>query len=221
MILIKFKGVIFDLDGTLLDTIDDLATSVNNVLIRYGFPIHNTQEIKMFVGSGVKSLIEQSLPQENRDEKTISCCLLEMKTEYGQNWNKATKPYEGIHELLDALTARGIKIAVLSNKVHEFTVLSISHFFHRHSFDAVIGQRQGIPVKPDPTAAVEIANIFNILPEEIIYIGDSDIDMRTGINAGMYPVGVSWGFRGQHELIQSGAKKVIDMPMELLDINEF
>lgn len=216
----KYKAIIFDLDGTLLDTLEDLANSMNQVLKSQGLPIHETEKYKQFVGSGMYNLALRALPLDKRDESFIKHCQNLMQEEYKKRWADTTKPYEGIPELLDRLTTLGCKKAVLSNKPHEFTQLIVKKLLERWSFDAVFGERPGIPRKPNPAGALEIAKLLDIPPKEFIYMGDSGIDMNTAKSAGMYAVGVLWGFRDAAELMENGADLIIKTPIELFSVIE-
>jgi phosphoglycolate phosphatase len=213
----KFKAVVFDLDGTLLNTLDDLADSMNHVLESNGFPIHDIDEYKYFVGHGLRNLAEKALPIEHRYTKTDSA-LNDMLKEYGKRWSNKTVPYTGIPELLDQLSAKNIKLAILSNKEHNLTLKIADKFLSRWKFEVVFGERIGVPRKPDPTSALEIIKILNLHADSIIYLGDSGSDMQTANNSGMYAVGALWGFRGAEELIKFGAKCTINTPIELMNI---
>lgn len=214
----KYKAVIFDLDGTLLDTLEDLADSVNRVLDDRGLPIHPTEAYRQFIGSGAAMLVSRALPREKRNEKLETDCLDEFRKVYSSNWNKKTRPYEGIPALLDALIAKDIKMAVLTNKPQNFAELCVQEFLSGWEFAEVCGQREGVPMKPHPAGPQEIARSFNIPPEECLFLGDSGVDMITAVNAGMFPVGALWGFRSEKELRESGADRIIDKPMELLEL---
>jgi len=210
------KAVLFDLDGTLLDTIEDLADSMNVVLTRMGFPTHSVAAYKYHVGDGVRELAVRVLPQDHQDEETIKKCIAAMRQEYGNRWDKKTRPYPGIPELLDALTARGIKMAVLSNKPDATTKVVVAKLLPWWRFDVVAGERAGIPRKPDPGAALSIAEQLGIAPQEWLYLGDTNTDMKTAVAARMYPVGALWGFRTADELLASGAKVLVKYPVDLL-----
>lgn len=214
----KFKAVLFDLDGTLLDTIEDLADAMNFVLSRMGFPTHKVEAYKYYVGDGVRDLALRALPEGHRDEETVKKCIPAMRQEYGSRWDRKTRPYPGIPELLDALTARGIKMAVLSNKPDQNTKVVVAKLLSKWRFDVVAGERAGIPRKPDPDAALSIAEQLGIPPQEFLYLGDTNTDMKTAVAAGMYPVGALWGFRTADELLASGAKMLIAKPTDLLDL---
>jgi phosphoglycolate phosphatase len=172
------------------------------------------------VGQGARQLIINILPDTDRDPDTIQSCLVAFLSDYGHNWNKKTKPYAGVTELLDALKTRGIKLAVLSNKPAEFTGKCIKELLPGWTFDAVIGASDGIPNKPDPTGALEIARRLKTVPEEFLFVGDSGIDMRTAVAAGMFAVGALWGFRGREELLREGAKVLVHHPREILKLLE-
>jgi phosphoglycolate phosphatase len=214
----SYKAIIFDLDGTLLNTLDDLGNAVNRVLFNMGFPTHAIDEYRSFIGDGVEKLINRALPEQNRDEDTVHTCFQAFREGYHKNWNVNTRPYDGIPELLDALKERGLKVAVLSNKPHDTTNLCVAELLQRWRFDVVLGHRDGIPHKPDPAGALEIAHRLNIPPEEFLYIGDSGVDMETAIAARMFPVGALWGFREAEELEESGAQALISHPMEVLNL---
>jgi len=213
-----FKAVLFDLDGTLLNTVEDLGDSMNRVLSRAGFPIHDIETYKYFVGWGIEKLVYLALPENQRDDATIAKYVANMRAEYSKHWADKTRPYDGIPELLDALTARGIKMAVLSNKPDDSTRKSTAKLLPNWRFEIVIGAREGVPKKPNPKAAFEIVKIIKIPPENFLYLGDTDIDMETATKAGMYPVGALWGFREADELKKGGAKRLISHPMELLEL---
>lgn len=214
----NLKAVIFDLDGTLLDTLDDLADSMNYVLSSNGFQIHDKSKYKYFVGDGMRNLVKRSLPEGNFEEKAIDTYFNQMREQYSKNWAVKSKPYSGISELLDALDAKNFPKAVLSNKAHDFTVQVVKELLSNWQFTYVYGEREGITRKPDPSGALEIAKKLGLKPEEIIYVGDTSTDMKTAVNAGMFPVGVLWGFREKEELIEHGAKLIISDPLELLKL---
>ncbi|MBG56058.1 MAG: HAD family hydrolase [Deltaproteobacteria bacterium] len=214
----RFKAVCFDLDGTLLDTLDDLAYCTNKVLSERGFPIHPVDEFRHFVGDGVKMLMIRALPEEARDETLIGECRKDFETIYRECWNRQTVPYHGISELLDSLTKLELKLAVLSNKPHEFTVLTVKHLLQSWNFDVILGQREKIPKKPDPAGVLEICQKLGLTSEKIIYLGDTATDMKTAFSSGCYPVGVLWGFRNEKELKDNGALQVIKNPLDLLDL---
>ena len=213
----KCRAAIFDLDGTLLDSLQDIADSMNRTLRRNGFPDHPVQAYRGFIGNGVRVLARRVLPEDRReDDGLVERVLREMQEEYASHWADKSRPYPGIARMLDALAARGVRMAILSNKPDRFTRLIADRFFSAWPLDPVIGARDGRPHKPDPEAALEIARAWKLAPEAVLYAGDSDADMLTGRAAGMYPVGVLWGFRPREELVSSGAAITVDEPAELL-----
>jgi phosphoglycolate phosphatase len=213
-----YKAILFDLDGTLLDTLKDIGASVNRVLEGKGFPTHELDTYRYFVGDGSVVLINRALPKEKRNDDVIRTCLTEFLEDYGRNLNVKTKPYEGIPEMLDALNDRGLKMAVLSNKPHELTKQCVTELLSNWNFDVVIGQRNGAPPKPDPAGALEVAKRLNIPPADFLYIGDSGVDMKTAVASGMFPVGVLWGFRSMGELKDNGSLALVDRPSEILSL---
>ncbi len=214
----KFKAVVFDLDGTLLDTLDDLATAMNIVLAEQNYPAHQTEAYKYFVGNGLRSLVERSFPEGKRDAENIDRGLFAMRQEYGNRWGNQTKPYTGICEMLSALVEKGLKIAILSNKSDDFTKLMVEKLLPDWHFELVYGERLGFPKKPSPVSALEIAQKLGIQPRECLYLGDTGVDMKTAVSAGMYPVGVLWGFRKAEELVENGARVLIANPTAILDL---
>ncbi|MGQ9464558.1 MAG: HAD family hydrolase [bacterium] len=214
----SYKAIIFDLDGTLLDTIKDIAESMNIVLKRLGFPTHKTGDYYDFVGEGMEVLCKRALPPANNTPEMVKKCVAMMNTEYQRHWQNNTKPYPGIPELLNVLVKKGIKMAVLSNKPDALTKLFVEKLLPDINFSIILGASLKFPRKPAPDGALYIAASLGISPAEIIYIGDSEIDIKTAKAAGMFPVGVLWGFRSARELIQAGAKKLIKKPQEIVGI---
>lgn len=214
----KYQAVVFDCDGTLLDTLYDLAESVNRILSRSGFRQYSLEEYRYLVGSGIEDLTRRVLPDGHRDEATINTTITAIREEYRQRWPDHTRPYEGIPELLEALTKRGIKTAILTNKPDDSTRTMVARLLPGYQFDVIIGASPSMPKKPDPTGALEIAHRLNLPPRAFLYVGDSDIDMKTATAAGMYAVGALWGFRTADELINNGAKTLISEPLELLKL---
>lgn len=214
----KFKAVIFDLDGTLLNTIDDIADAINEVLAKRGFPAHDIDTYKRIIGAGIEDLISRALPEERRDEDTVDACLQDVYEVYSKIRHDKTKPYEGIEELLNELARRCIKVAVLSNKPHASAVRQIMQYFPSHSFVRVEGAQENRALKPLPDVAHEILDAMCVQPQECIMVGDVEMDVLVAINSGMYSVGVSWGFRTSAELQAAGAQTIIDEPMELLKL---
>ncbi|MBI5393906.1 MAG: HAD family hydrolase [Verrucomicrobia bacterium] len=210
------KAILFDLDGTLLDTIEDLADSMNAALARLGAPQHPTPAYKHFVGDGVIELCRRTLPPDRRDEATIKTAALAMREEYKRRWADKTRPYDGIPDLLDALTARGLTMTVLSNKPTDFTRLCVQNFLGKWTFAAVQGLDETVKKKPDPSGALAIARQLDIAPADFLYLGDTNTDMKTAVAAGMYPVGALWGFRDADELTANGAKVLVAKPADVL-----
>ena len=212
----QFEAILFDLDGTLLDTLEDLANSMNGVLERRGFPQHDRELYKQFVGDGMEVLVRRALPEGHQEEQLVQACLLVMRKEYSVRWRETTRPYAGIPELLDALRRRRLRMAILSNKPDDFTREMVGALLTPWRFDAVVGARPEVPKKPDPTMALAIARDLAIPPARVLYLGDSGTDMRTAVSAGMFPVGALWGFRAAAELEANGAQVLISRPMDLL-----
>ncbi|MDP6439810.1 MAG: HAD family hydrolase [Candidatus Brocadiia bacterium] len=212
---VTFDAVVFDLDGTLLDTIEDLADSMNAVLESLGCPAHGVDAYKRFVGDGVVELVRRALPAERRDDATVKHGEKALPEEYARRWADKTRPYEGVPELLDALTKRGVIMAVLSNKIDEFTRLCVGRLLPDWKFAAVVGAGPDVPLKPDPTGALEVARRLGVPPEGFLYLGDTDTDMQTAARAGMYAVGALWGFRTAEELEGAGARALAATPMDV------
>jgi len=214
----SFDAVLFDLDGTLLDTLEDLADAVNQSLGLHDFPPRTLGEYRFFVGNGARNLVQRALPETARDEATVTRCLEAFRRAYAACWDRKTHPYPGVPELLDALALRGLPMAVLSNKPDDFTRLCVAKLLPRNPFALVAGARPDVPQKPDPTAALCIAERLGIAPARFAYVGDSNTDMQTATSAGMFPVGVTWGFRPPEELLAAGARILITEPGLLLRI---
>ena len=214
-----YKACIFDLDGTLTDTLESLTYSVNTTLKELGLSSITREQCRAYVGNGPRPLLEQALKAVGDHELVHIEQAVEIYARvFKEGCMYQVKPYEGILELLAALKEKGLRLAVLSNKPHEQTTKIVASFFEAGTFDLVEGLKPNVPRKPDPTAAVFIAEKLGFTKEACIYIGDSDTDMMTGNNAGMFPVGVTWGFRDRDVLIEHGAKYLIDHPQELLTI---
>ena len=209
------KLAIFDLDGTLLNTIEDLGYAANHALQAHGYPTHSIASYPFFVGNGVRRLIERVLPEDARTEATIDRLLITFKEYYNDHNTDYTKPYEGITELLSLLSSRGVAIAVASNKYQAATEKLISHFFPTLSFIAVEGQKEGVPVKPDPSIVFEILAKAKTPKADTIYIGDSGVDMETARRACVDSVGVTWGFRPEKELVENHADTIVNSPGDI------
>ena len=202
----RFKAVIFDWDGTLLNTLEDLADSMNCVLERNRLPEHNLAAYRYFVGDGIEMLVRRALPFEVASENDFQRFVREMKSEYASRWLLKTRPYPGVPEMLAAFAAAGIAMAVLSNKPDDASNEIVKSLLPNIDFRIVLGATPERPKKPDPSAALEIASRLGISPEDFLFMGDTSIDMQTACAAGMFPVGALWGFRPAEELIASGAK---------------
>ncbi len=214
----KFSAVVFDLDGTLLDTLEDLGDAVNRVLINHGFPAHPMDAYRYFVGDGSAVLIERALPESARGTDVYRECLAAFMADYDRSWKVKTRLYDGISEMLDSLAALGIDMAILSNKSHGFTVKCVQDLLSNWRFRAVFGLREDVPRKPDPAGALEISRLLGRVPGHMLYLGDTAIDMRTAVSAGMFPVGALWGFRTREELLENGARALVQHPGELLNL---
>jgi len=214
---ISFKAVIFDLDGTLVNSLEDLADSANEALCKYGYRTHPIEAYKMFIGNGVRQLIKNAVPDDTSGE-VIDRVLADYRVIYNRNYIKKTKPYEGIPEMLNILRNIGIKMAVCSNKPHKPTIEIVKKLLGIDNFKVVFGEREGIPRKPDPSALLEAAEIMGVSPSEVIYLGDSGGDMVAAKNAGMYAAGALWGFRSREELEENGAQVLLTKPLDLVDL---
>lgn len=214
----KFEAVIFDLDGTLIDTVDDIGDAANRVLSNKGFPTHPISSYYQFIGEGVKVLFTRALPQAKRSEDLVASCLKDFVVDYGRNYDVKSKPYDGIPEMLDALSMQGIKLAILSNKPDPLTQGCVRALLPDWNFEVVFGQRASVPRKPDPKGALEIAEKLTIPTANFLYLGDTPIDMNTAAAAGMFSVGVAWGFRPVQELKENGACAIIEKPIQILDL---
>lgn len=214
----NIKLIIFDLDGTLLNTISDLAHCTNYALEKNGFPGHPIESYNYFVGNGINKLFERALPENEKTEENIAHIREIFLPYYDKHNTDYTQPYEGIHELLKTLQSDGYMQAVASNKYQQATEKLIKNIFPDISFVAVFGQREDIPVKPDPTIVYDILRIADILPKEALYIGDSGVDMQTALNSAVTSVGVTWGFRPREELEKAGANHIVNSTNEILEI---
>jgi phosphoglycolate phosphatase len=211
-----FHAVLFDLDGTLLNTLQDIADSVNTVLAGSGFPTHNPDAYRYFVGDGSEELARRVLPEGKRDGTTITKVVRAIDIEYAKHWAKNTLPYQGVPELLDGIAKVGLKMCILSNKPQQFTEMTVARFLPKWQFDIVVGAQPGVPKKHDPTTAIQIARTLDIPTGEFLYLGDTATDMKTAVAAGMYPVGALWGFRTADELETAGAKVLAETPSDIL-----
>lgn len=209
------KGIIFDLDGTLYDSLADIGNSANRTLAAYSYPIHPLSSYQEFVGNGLKVTITRALPDgvDLTDE-----ILQSFLSDYEKNHTVDSKPYPGILEMLKTLNDHQIPVAICTNKKQEYSEGIVEKDFKNIDFVSVIGDLSNNTLKPDATNTLEIAKKMNLSPKEIYFVGDTNVDMKTAKNAGMVPIGVSWGFRSVHELHEAGAHKIVDTANELLEL---
>lgn len=212
------KLVVFDLDGTLINSLEDLADSANWMLLQHGYPTHPVDAYRYFVGDGMRKLIERILPLEERNDVRIEQCKAEFVAYYTIHMEDKTVVYPGMIELLKELKDRGLKIAVATNKVHIAVAPLMAKYFPGIRFDSMIGQREGIPVKPHPQIMYDILKETDCQPSETLHVGDTATDMQLAHSAGVTPVGVLWGYRPLEELQEAGAKFIIEKPEELLEL---
>lgn len=210
------NAAIFDMDGTLLDSLEDIAFAVNAALKRMGLPAHEKEHYRTAVGDGVRQLVERCLPPDQQNEKQAERLAALVREEYGSHWDVATRLFPGIPDMLDRLSGMGVVLAVLTNKTQRFADLCAKKYLGKWMFHRVQGVGGAFERKPDPAGALDIARTMCIEPARILYCGDTPTDMKTGRGAGMFTVGVSWGFRPVEELVEAGAMAVVDDPMELL-----
>lgn len=211
-----YEAVVFDLDGTLLNTLDDLCDSVNYALRHKGYPERNIEEVRCFVGNGVEKLMMRAVPQ-NIDSEDAKEALEIFKAYYKDNSKNKTRPYEGIMELLNELHNKGFKLAIVSNKFNE-AVKELNKEFFGGYIECAYGECETIRKKPNPDAVIKALEDLNVTKEQAVYVGDSDVDIMTAANAGLDCISVSWGFRTRQELEMNGAVSIIDEPMDLMDI---
>ena len=218
----QYKAVIFDLDGTLVDSLADLSDSVNLMLESYGFPTHEVEKYRYFVGNGSKKLMERTLPRDKAaSAEFVEEALAKYKAIYKEHLLEKTRPYNGVRELLEELKSRGIPLGVCTNKHNDAALTIVKILFAPGTFEEVLGDRPGFPKKPNPATPLEIASHLGVKPDEVAYLGDTSVDMETAVHAGFLPVGVLWGFRPEEELVKSGAKILLKAPLELLEKVEF
>jgi phosphoglycolate phosphatase len=213
-----YKAIIFDLDGTLLDTLEDIGDAMNRVLKKRGFPVHDMDAYRHFIGDGAEMLTQRALPETHRSQETVYACLGDFKHDYGENWDQKTKAYPGVPEMLDRLTAIDVRMAVFSNKPHEFAIQCVERLLADWKFQKIIGLSHRLPRKPDPAGALAVAADFKLDPAHFLYLGDSAVDMKTAVTAGMYPVGAAWGFRTEKELMENGCRFLAKHPMDILSL---
>ena len=212
----KYEAVIFDLDGTLVDTLEDLKDSVNFALSSFGFPERNVEEIRSFVGNGVRRLMYLSVPECTPDD-TAEKCLEVFKEHYKTNSRNKTKPYDGIAEMLDTICENGIKTALVTNKMHT-AAKDIVEFYFGEKISITVGQLDGIAQKPQPDGVLKAIETLGVSKEKAVYVGDSEVDCITAKNAQIDCIGVTWGFRSREILKENGANVIVDSPAEILNI---
>ncbi|NDV26784.1 HAD family hydrolase [Desulfovibrio sp. JC010] len=215
---LDFSAVIFDLDGTLLDTLGDIAAAANSALSRMGYPTHPVDAYRGFVGDGARTLAMRVLPEDKQNQEDYELFVPVLLKEFEEELNKHVRPYGGIPEVLREFLSAGKKIAILSNKPHEYAIEAVKMFLPGIDFFAVYGGRNDVPLKPEPDAALDLAEKMGVSPHQTLFVGDTDVDIRTGVNAGMISVGAGWGFRGEKELVQAGANIVLDTPADLVSL---
>jgi phosphoglycolate phosphatase len=212
----KYKAIIFDLDGTLINSIPDIADSMNEVLSKYGYQQYTHNQYKYFVGNGIRRLVERCVPPEYSTPENIETIFRTMIEVYGDNCVNKTTVYDGILELLDGLSAKRIKMAILSNKTDSITQKIYNRLFSGNHFEVVLGATNSFPKKPNPKSALFIAERLSVYPDDIFYLGDTSIDMETACAAGFFPAGAYWGFRPAEELSSFGAKFIANTPTDCL-----
>ncbi|WP_320823666.1 HAD family hydrolase [Reinekea sp.] len=216
LIAMTVKAIAFDMDGTLLDTLDDIADSMNSVLARQGLPRQPTANYRQFVGSGARRLVERALPATHTEAAQVEHALAEFEVQYANNWSRQTRLYPGIGTLLDSACERGLALAILTNKPQIFADQCVDHFLPRWPWQVVQGQVEGLAVKPSTDVSNRVTAALALPPEHILYLGDSDVDMYTARNAGYCAVGVTWGFRSEAELRAAGAQVIVHRPDQVL-----
>ncbi|MEJ2041655.1 MAG: HAD family hydrolase [Reinekea sp.] len=210
------KALIFDMDGTLLDTLEDLADAANHAMNENGHAQHPVSDYRYFVGSGARELIRRILPESARVDDEIERCLASFNARYNERWQVKTRLYDGITELLDQAVELKLKIAVLTNKPQAFAVQCQQAFLNRWPIEIIQGQEKGLPLKPDATLSKRVTDKLGIPPDLIWYFGDSNIDMLTAKNAGYHAIGVTWGFRSEKELLEAGAQWLAHHPRDII-----
>ncbi len=214
----KFDAVIFDLDGTLLDSLEDIASAANSVLSDLGRPIYPILEYRELVGDGLAMLFQRALPECEYDPELKATCMHLFEEAYSSCWNNRSKPYNGIDDLLKKLTERSVSLSVLSNKADAFTKRCVAHFFRDIQFAYVLGQTERFPRKPDPSSAQWMASQLAGDISRIAYVGDTNTDMKTALGSGLYAIGVTWGFRSERELQAAGAMQICNDVSQLAEL---
>ena len=214
----EFHAAIFDLDGTLLDTIEDLSAAMNRTLTHYGFPTLPIEHHTRAVGNGMKKFSQRCIPEEKRDDDAfLTEFTARMKKDYQDNSMVHTKPFDGIFPLLDKMQEKGILLSVLTNKVDSFAKEMMAHYFKDYDFKLIVGEREGIPKKPNPRMANFILGNLGVTPCKAVFIGDSIYDIQTGRNAGMFTIGAAWGYQPKELLLKENPTYLLDTPFDLLN----
>ncbi len=211
------KAVLFDLDGTLVNSLEDLAVSTNYALKKYGFPTYETEKYKYFVGDGLLKLVERVLPEDARNEENVNKLYQAFWNYYSEHYVVNTVAYDGIIELIAKLKQKGFMLAVISNKPHEMAINVVSELLG-DNFDVVYGKQEGYPTKPNPALTLKVMNDICVTPDECVFVGDSGMDAANAVNAGCIGIGVLWGFRTEDELLSCGANYIVNKPDEILNI---
>lgn len=211
-----YRAVVFDLDGTLLDTIEDIANSMNVALRGLGFPGHPVQDYLDYVGEGIEVMAVKALPETYRTGRYVAEAVRTMREEYAARWSLTSRPFRGIGEMLDRLVETGVRMSIMSNKLDPFTKAMAAKLLPDWSFDEVRGLSPDCPRKPDPEGAFRCARAMGASPEECIFVGDSAIDMQTAVRAGMAPFGVLWGYQDRARLLDGGARVLLSRPGDLM-----
>lgn len=211
------KAIVFDLDGTLLDTVGDIAAAMNRALAACGLPTHDLKTVEAFLGGGIRDAVTQATP-EGTSEEVISQVLELYRDDYIAHCTENTRLYDGVREMVDGFAAQGFDMAVLSNKTEATARKIVAHFFPNGEFKAVFGRAADRPLKPHPDAAKPVLEVLGLQPQEIAYVGDSNTDILFAKAVGMLPVATPWGYRSREELVEAGAEKIAEHPMELLDL---
>ena len=211
------RAIVFDLDGTLLDTVGDIAAAMNRALAACGLPTHDLKTVETFLGGGIRDAVTQATP-EGTSEEVIARVLELYRDDYIAHCTEKTVLYDGVREMVDCLAAQGFDMAVLSNKTEATAQKIVAHFFPNGEFKAVFGRAADRPLKPHPDAAKPVLEVLGLAPQEIAYVGDSNTDILFARAVGMLPVATPWGYRSREELVEAGAEKIAEHPMELLDL---
>ena len=199
-----------------MDTLEDLADSVNRVLRARGFPTHKLEAYRFFVGDGSRMLVKRALPENERSDESLERYLRAFQKDYAAAWDVKTKPYEDTPQLLSILAQKDVRMAVCSNKPHAFAVMCVERLLNKWAFDHIVGQSDRYPKKPAPDSALAIARYMGVRPTEMLFVGDSGVDMQTAVAAGMLPVGAAWGFRPEEELLENGCRFMAHGPLDVL-----